>query len=98
MVVTARLVAGVEAGAVLVPQQGVSRNATGGATALVVGADNKAEQRRLQLGRAVGSQWLVTEGLKPGDRLIVEGLQRVRAGQAVTPVAAGTATAAAKKS
>jgi membrane fusion protein (multidrug efflux system) len=95
MVVTARLVAGVEAGAVLVPQQGVSRNATGGATALVVGAENKAELRRLQLGRAVGNQWLVTQGLQPGDRLIVEGLQRVRAGQTVTPVAAGATAAKA---
>lgn len=97
MVVTARLVAGVDAGVVLVPQQGVSRTATGSATALVVGADNKAELRRLRLGRAVGNQWLVAEGLQAGDRLIVEGLQRVRAGQAVTPVAAGSA-APAKKS
>lgn len=96
MVVTARLVAGVERGAVLVPQQGVSRNATGGATALVVGAENKAELRRLQLGRAVGNQWIVLDGLKPGDRLIVEGLQRVRPGQPVTPVAAGSAPAAKK--
>ena len=83
-------------GAVLVPQQGVSRNATGGATALVVGAENKAELRRLQLGRAVGNQWIVLDGLKPGDRLIVEGLQRVRPGQPVTPVAAGSAPAAKK--
>lgn len=96
MVVTARLVAGVERSAVLVPQQGVSRNATGGATALVVGAENKAELRRLQLGRAVGNQWIVLDGLKPGDRLIVEGLQRVRPGQPVTPVAAGSAPAAKK--
>lgn len=90
MVVTARLVAAVEQGAILVPQQGVSRSATGVATALVVGTDGKAEQRRLQLARAVGNQWLVSSGLKPGDRLIVEGLQRVRAGQAVTAVAAGS--------
>jgi membrane fusion protein (multidrug efflux system) len=95
MVVTARLVAGVDSGVVLVPQQGVSRNATGGATALVVGEGNKAELRRLALGRAVGNQWLVADGLKPGDRLIVEGLQRVRPGQAVTPVPAGKAAPAA---
>lgn len=88
MVVQARLVAGVDRGVVLAPQQGVSRSPTGDATALVVGEGNKAELRRLQLGRAVGNQWLVLQGLKPGDKLIVEGLQRARPGQPVTPVAA----------
>ncbi|RVT87950.1 efflux RND transporter periplasmic adaptor subunit [Inhella crocodyli] len=90
MVVTAKLVAGVDAGAILVPQQGVSRSATGEATALVVGEGNKAERRRLKLERAVGNQWLVTEGLKVGDKLIVEGLQRARPNQPVTPVPAGS--------
>jgi membrane fusion protein (multidrug efflux system) len=88
MVVQARLLAGVDRGVVLAPQQGVSRGPTGDATALVVGDGNKAELRRLQLGRAVGNQWLVLQGLKPGDRLIVEGLQRARPNQPVTPVAA----------
>jgi membrane fusion protein (multidrug efflux system) len=74
---------------VLVPQQGVTRSATGEATALVIGPGNKVERRRLVLARAVGNQWLVSSGLKVGDRLIVEGLQRVRADQTVTPVAAG---------
>jgi membrane fusion protein (multidrug efflux system) len=73
-----------------VPQQGVSRSPTGDATALVVGAENKVERRRLKLERAVGNQWLVLDGLKEGDKLIVEGLQRARPGQAVTPVAAGS--------
>lgn len=91
MVVQARLVAGVDRGVLLVPQQGVSRSPTGDATALVVGAGNQVERRRLQLGRAVGNRWLVTSGLAAGDRLIVEGLQRARPGQPVTPVAAGTA-------
>ncbi|HEY6134749.1 MAG TPA: efflux RND transporter periplasmic adaptor subunit [Rubrivivax sp.] len=98
MVVEARLVAGVDRGVLLVPQQGVSRSATGDATALVVGAGNKVERRRLQLARAVGNQWLVTSGLAAGDRLIVEGLQRVRADQTVTPVAAGAAASAAARS
>ena len=88
MVVTARLTAGTDQGAITVPQQGVSRSPTGEATALVIGAENKLERRRLKLGRAVGNEWLVTDGLKPGDRLVVEGLQRVRPGQVVTPVAA----------
>ena len=98
MVVQARLVAGVDRGVLLVPQQGVTRSPTGDATALVVGAGNKVERRRLQLARAVGNQWLVTSGLAAGDRLIVEGLQRVRPEQVVTPVAAGSAAPAAKPS
>jgi membrane fusion protein (multidrug efflux system) len=90
MVVQARLVAGVDRDVLLVPQQGVTRSATGEATALVIGPANKVERRRLELARAVGNQWLVSSGLKAGDRLIVEGLQRVRPDQTVTPVAAGT--------
>jgi membrane fusion protein (multidrug efflux system) len=90
MVVQARLLAGVDRGVLLVPQQGVSRTATGDATALVVGEGNKVERRRLTLARAVGNQWLVSTGLKAGDRLIVEGLQRARPDQVVTPVAAGS--------
>jgi membrane fusion protein (multidrug efflux system) len=94
MVVQARLVAGIDRDVVLVPQQGVTRSATGDATALVIGPGNKVERRRLVLARAVGNQWLVSSGLKVGDRLIVEGLQRVRAEQTVTPVAAGSKAAA----
>ena len=90
MVVQARVVAGVDRQVLLAPQQGVSRTATGDATALVVGEGNKAERRRLTLSRAVGNQWLVTSGLKVGDRLIVEGLQRVRPDQVVRPVPAGS--------
>lgn len=97
MVVQARLEAGVDRGVLLVPQQGVSRTATGDATALVVGEGNKVERRRLTLARAVGNEWLVTSGLKAGDRLIVEGLQRVRPDTVVTPVAAGSKPAGAGK-
>ncbi len=93
MVVQARLVAGVDRAVVLVPQQGVTRSPTGDATALVVGEGNKVERRRLQVARAVGNQWLVSSGLKAGDRLVVEGLQRVRADQVVTPVAASLGAA-----
>lgn len=95
MVVQARLLAGVDRGVLLVPQQGVSRSPTGDATALVVGEGNKVERRRLKLGRAVGNQWLVSSGLKVGDKLIVEGLQRARPEMVVTPVAAGSAAAKA---
>jgi membrane fusion protein, multidrug efflux system len=71
--------------AVLVPQQGVSHNQKGDATALVVGADNTVELRTLQTDRAVGDKWLVTDGIKPGDRVIVEGLQAAHPGGKVQP-------------
>jgi membrane fusion protein (multidrug efflux system) len=90
MVVRARVVAGVQANAILVPQQGVSRSPRGDATALVVVEGGKVERRTLVVTRAVGNQWLVASGLQPGDRLIVEGLQRARPGQTVTAVPAGT--------
>jgi membrane fusion protein (multidrug efflux system) len=76
--------------ALLVPQQGVSRDPKGGATVLVVNDQNKAELRNITTGQAIGSNWLVTSGLKAGDRVIVEGLQRVRDGAAVKPVPAGS--------
>ncbi|PIM50904.1 efflux transporter periplasmic adaptor subunit [Roseateles chitinivorans] len=89
MVVRAKLLAGVDRDAIVVPQQGVTRSPTGEATALVVGEGNKTELRRLVLKRAIGNQWVVASGLKPGDKLAVEGLQRVRPNQVVTPVPAG---------
>ncbi|EXF91147.1 hemolysin D [Pseudomonas fluorescens HK44] len=80
MFVHAQLQAGVNAAAILAPQQGVTRDLKGAPTALVVGADNKVELRQLKASRTVGSQWLVEDGLKAGDRLITEGLQFVRPG------------------
>jgi membrane fusion protein (multidrug efflux system) len=79
--------------AVLAPQQGVTRDARGNPIAWVVGADNVVEQRTLEVGRAIGDRWLVYDGLEAGDRLIVDGLQRVRPGATVTtaPVADGDA-------
>ena len=64
----------------LVPQQGVSRNTHGDATALVVGADSKVALRVIQTSQAVGDKWLVTGGLAPGDKVVVDGLQRIRPG------------------
>jgi membrane fusion protein (multidrug efflux system) len=69
--------------AILVPQQGVARNPKGEAVALVVNGDDRVEQRRLEVDRAIGDQWLVTSGLAVGDRLVVEGLQKVRDGDPV---------------
>ena len=77
--------------AILAPQQGISRDVKGNATALVIGADSKVEQRTLTTDRTVGDKWLVTAGLAPGDKLIVEGLGRIKPGQAVKPVAVNLA-------
>jgi len=80
--------------ALLVPQKGVTRDPTGKATALVVSADNKVETRALTTSRSVGDQWLVTAGLVAGDRVIVDGLQRVRPGVTVRVAAAPAVPAA----
>jgi len=86
MYVRARIDQGVDAQAILAPQQGVARNSKGEATALVVGAGDKVEPRVLQVGRTVGDKWLVTSGLQAGDRLIVDGLQKAKPGSQVKPV------------
>jgi RND family efflux transporter MFP subunit len=76
---------GVREGTVLAPQQGVTHNIKGEPTALVVGPDNTVQLRVLKTDRAVGDQWVVTEGLQPGDRVIVEGLQQAKPGIKVAP-------------
>lgn len=88
MFVHARLLAGVREQALLVPQQGVTRNARGEPTAMVVGPDNKVELRNIKTERAVGNRWLVSEGLNAGDRVITEGLQFIRPGVEVNPAPA----------
>jgi len=95
MFVHARLVEGVDARALLVPQQGVARNQQGQPMALVVDAAGKVEQRNLTVDRAVGDQWLVRDGLHDGDQVIVEGVQRARPGSTVHATeAAGAADGA----
>jgi len=74
---------GINDRAILVPQQGVARNPKGEPIAMIVDADNKVQQRLLTLDRAIGNKWLVSSGLNSGDRLIVEGLQKVRPGSSV---------------
>ena len=80
MFVHAQLEAGINSDAILAPQIGVTHNSKGQPTALIVGPDNKVELRVLQATRTVGSDWLVEDGLKPGDRLITDGLQYVKPG------------------
>jgi membrane fusion protein, multidrug efflux system len=76
---------GVRQGAVLAPQQGISHDQKGAPNALLVGPDNTVELRTLETDRAIGDQWLVTSGLKPGDRVIVEGIQSAKPGAKVVP-------------
>jgi membrane fusion protein (multidrug efflux system) len=90
MYVRARLVQQVIDNAILVPQAGVSRNPTGQATVLIVGPGNKAVQRVVAADRSVGDQWVVTAGLRPGDRIITEGLGKIKPGQIIHPVPAGS--------
>jgi membrane fusion protein (multidrug efflux system) len=85
MFVTARLEEGVSENAILVPQQGVTHNAKGEPTALVVNQDNTVELRVIKTDRAIRDQWLVSDGLNVGDRVIVDGLQRAQPGSLVTP-------------
>jgi len=95
MYVRAVLEEGGEDRAILVPQQGVTRDTKGNPTALVVGADNKVELRVLKTRRTVGDKWLVSEGLKAGDKLIVDGLQKIGPGMPINPVPALSADKAA---
>lgn len=85
MYARAQLVEGQRTKAILAPQQGISRDARGRATAMVVGAQNKVEVRTVEIDRAVGDKWIVTSGLKAGDQLIVEGLLNLRPGTVVKP-------------
>jgi len=80
MFVRARLEEGVNPNAILVPQQGVTRTPRGDASAMVVGEGDKVEVRQITATQAIGDKWLVTDGLKTGDRVIITGLQKVRPG------------------
>jgi len=96
---------GVREQAILVPQRGVTRNPAGEAMVMVVGAEEKVEPRIIKVERTIGNDWLVNDGLQPGDRVILEGIQRARPGTPVkavpfgdlTPPAAAQPAAAAKE-
>jgi len=81
--VRARLVEGVRQQGLLAPQAGVTRNERGQATALVVGPDNVVAQRIVKTDQAIGDKWVITDGLKAGDRLIVDGLLNLHPGAKV---------------
>jgi membrane fusion protein (multidrug efflux system) len=88
MFVRAVVAEGVAPHGLLAPQQGVGRDEKGQPTALVVDATGHVQIRDVQTDGAVGNQWLVRAGLAPGDRLIVEGVQKVKPGDAVRAVPA----------
>lgn len=90
MFVRAVITEGVDEQALLVPQQGVARNSKGDPLALIVDSEEKVQQRMLTLDRAIGDKWLVLSGLEPGDRVIVEGVLKVRPGTFVKAIPFGS--------
>jgi membrane fusion protein (multidrug efflux system) len=108
MFVRAIVEEGVNERAILVPQRGVTRNPAGDAMVMIVGEGEKVEPRIIKVARTIGDDWLVSDGLKTGDRVILEGIQRARPGTPVkavpfggksegTPAPAGAAQPAAAK-
>ncbi|WP_428422518.1 efflux RND transporter periplasmic adaptor subunit [Methylibium sp.] len=93
--VRAVLEEGVREGAILVPQKAVARDNRGNAIAMVVGSDGRIEQRAVNVPRTVGGDWLVDGGLKPGEQVVVEGLQRARPGAQVKAADMAASAAAA---
>lgn len=90
MFVRARFTQAIDRAVVLVPQTAVSRDPAGIASVFVVGAGNKAEQRTITTTRTQGPNWVVTAGIRPGDKIIVQGTDRLRPGGALKPVPANT--------
>ena len=90
MFVRARFAQAIDTSAYLVPQQAVSRDAKGNATLFVVGPNDKVQQKTVRAERTQGSFWVVTDGLKPGDRIITQGLSNLRDGQSVRAVPANS--------
>jgi membrane fusion protein, multidrug efflux system len=89
MFVRALLEEGISEKAILVPQRGVTRNPAGNAMAMVVGKEEKVEPRVIKVARTVGDSWLVSDGMKEGDRVILEGIQKARPGTVVKAVPFG---------
>jgi membrane fusion protein (multidrug efflux system) len=96
MYVRAELVQGTQAGAILVPQRAVTRDERGNPTVLVVGQDGKLQPRNLTAPRTIGENWLVTAGLKPGDKVVMEGAMMLRPGMPVKAVPYNPNAAAAQ--
>jgi membrane fusion protein, multidrug efflux system len=85
MYVRVQIQQGVEKNAIAIPQQAVQRSNSGQSQVYVVNAENKVEFRNIMLGRTVGNRWMVTDGLKAGEKVIVEGFQKIGPGAQVIP-------------
>ncbi|MCT8988434.1 efflux RND transporter periplasmic adaptor subunit [Shewanella phaeophyticola] len=85
MYVRAQLNAGQDPQAILVPQRAITRNNKGEAVAMLVDKDSNVEMRVVKTAEVIDNQWRIVEGLAPGDKLIVEGLQKIRPGAPVSP-------------
>ena len=88
MYVRAVLNTGTDPKAIMVPQKAVTRNSKGEARVMVVNAENKVESRLVTTAQVIDNQWRITKGLKDGDQVIVDGLQKVRPGALVQPTTA----------
>ena len=97
MFVRAQLAQGTRSAALLVPQRGVSHNSKGEATVLIVDPEDKVAERVVTADRSIGGEWLITDGLNAGDRVIVDGLQKAKPGSPVKPVPAAEELAANEK-
>ncbi len=86
MFVRAQLTQAVKRDALLVPQRGITRNQQGDAVVLLVGGDNVVAERVVTAARTIGNDWLISDGLKAGDRVVLDGVQKVRSGAQVQPV------------
>ena len=95
MYVRAILTEGVDDAAILLPQRALIRDARGNATAYVVNKDNTIEVRPLKVGRTQGSDWVVLDGLVDGDRVVLEGIQKIRPGVQVRVVDLAASAASA---
>ncbi len=93
MYARAVLGSGVRQNAILAPMQGIARDAKGNTSAMVVDAEGKVAQRTVSVSRAIGDKWLVEDGLKAGDKVIVEGLQKIGVGMPVNATEKGTEAA-----
>src|SRR5207237_4787421 len=93
MYVRALLDEAIDQNAILAPQQGITHDAKGNATAMVVGADGKVESRTLVATRTIGDRWLIESGLAPGDKVIVEGLNKIGPGMPVHANETGSGSA-----
>nr|WP_245968319.1 efflux RND transporter periplasmic adaptor subunit [Hephaestia caeni] len=90
MFVRARFTQAIDTRAFLVPEQGVTRDPKGNATVLIVGPENKVVQRTVKAVRIDGPNWVITDGLKPGDKIITQGTAKAMPGQTVKPVPASS--------